>query len=433
MTMKCKPYFRLNRKFTLYGIGVVLFGLSLSVNGQSALLLENVNLIDGTGQSIQKGKSILILENVIQKILDYGEEVGVDNIQRVDVSGKYLLPGLFDMHVHFATSPSRGDRLDLVKRRLSLMLKHGVTGVRDMAGDTRQLVYLARQTQLDEIEAPDLYFSSLMAGPGFFDDPRTTSSGQGVVPGEVAWMKAITDETDIALAVAEAKGTGASGIKIYADLPGHLAAKVIEEAHKQNFLVWAHGAVIPGMPSDLVGAGIDGLSHATLLAWEAAEVKPETGKQRYNETELSVDNPEFKALIKAMASKKVYLDPTVAIYKGRYTNSVYDNGIKATRAAFEAGVPLIIGTDRGVNVQNFGHLPLIDEMEVLVKEVDIPILAIIRAATLNAANFLRIGNETGSIEVGKKANILIVDGNPLEDITNLSKVHSVYKNGKKVN
>jgi imidazolonepropionase-like amidohydrolase len=279
---------------------LLLILLNFHAKGQNAVLLEHASIIDGTGKSLQKEYNVLIVADSIHAILKEGEAVPISDYQSVDLTGKYLLPGLFDAHVHFATNPSGGDKLELVEERLSLMLKNGVTGVRDMAGDTRQLAFLARQTLLDEIEAPDLYFSALMAGPAFFDDPRTKSSGQGVIPGHVPWMKGITDETDIVRAVAEAKGTGAAGIKIYADLPGHLAKKVIEEAHRQDFLVWAHAALIPGMPSDLVAAGIDGVSHATLLAWEAAVVKPENGKQRYNDTELSIENEGFKTVIEIM-------------------------------------------------------------------------------------------------------------------------------------
>lgn len=413
-------------------IFLFLFVLSFNALGQQAILLENASLIDGTGGSIQKGYNILIAGDSIHSVLFKGATIPLTDYQRIDLEGKYLLPGLFDAHVHFATDPSGGDKLALVKERLALMLKNGVTGVRDMAGDTRQLTYLARQTQLDEFEAPDLYFSALMAGPAFFDDLRTKSSGQGVKPGHVPWMKGVSDETDIVRAVAEAKGTGATGIKIYADLPGHLARKVIEEAHRQDFLVWAHAAVIPGMPSDLANAGVDGLSHATLLAWEAAAVKPENGKQRYNDTELSIENEGFTALIKMMSDKQIYLDPTVAIYKGRYSPNVYNNGLKATKAAFKAGVKLVVGTDQSINVKDFKHLPLIDEMEALINEVGIPAIEVIKAATLNTAEFLKISDKVGTIAVGKKANILIVDSNPLVDITNLKKVFAVYKNGKRI-
>lgn len=409
---------------------LILF--NFQAKGQKALLFESASIIDGTGKSLIQGYNVLVVGDSIHSILKEGEDVPVADYQIIDLTGKYLLPGLFDAHVHFATDPSEGDQLEKVKQKLKIMLQNGVTGVRDMAGDTRQLAYLDRQTELDEIIAPTLYFSSLMAGASFFDDPRTIAAGRGRIPGKTPWMKAITDDTDIVLAVAEAKGTGASGIKLYADLLPHLAMKVIKEAHRQDFLVWAHAAVIPTMPSDLIEAGIDGISHGPLLAWEAAAKRPTSGKQRYNEIELDVENESFKNVIQKMAENQVYLDPTVFIYKDRYARAIYNNGLIATKAAFDAEVPLVIGTDQGFDADSFTYLPLIDEMDALVNEAGIPALAILKAATLNAANFLRIGDKVGSIEVGKKANLLLLDANPLDDIMNLKKVNSVYKNGKKV-
>ncbi|MCE7996239.1 MAG: amidohydrolase family protein [Roseivirga sp.] len=419
------------RSSLLVALTVCLLAVSQhEVQAQKAILLEHVNIIDGTGGPVQQDKHVLIREGLIQGIFDEKEQIEADNIERIDLSGKYLLPGLFDSHVHFATNPSGSDKLELARARLSRYLQHGITGVRDMAGDVRQLAYLSRQASLDEIQSPDIYFSSLMAGASFFDDPRTVASAKGYGPGEAPWMKAVTDETDVALAIAAAKGTGATGIKIYADLPAHLSKKVIEEAKRQDFLIWSHASVIPTMPGELVAAGINGLSHASLLAWEVADNKSESGKQRYNNTDLNTRDPRFLSLLREMAKKQIYLDPTVKIYKGR--DNAYNNGLKATQAAYKAGVPLVIGTDMSMNSQNVAHFPLIDEMETLVNEVGIPPLEVIKAATLNTARFLRIADTVGSVEEGKKANLLIVDANPLTNITHLMQVHAVYKNGKRV-
>lgn len=414
-------------------IALLVFQLALvchNAQAQTSILLEHVNIIDGMGNPIQEGKSVLIQDGLIRKILNNGEFIDTDSIQKIDLTGKYLLPGLFDSHVHFATDPSGTDNLEDTQTRLSLFLKQGITGVRDMAGDARQLAYLARQAALDEIQSPDIYFSSLIAGAGFFDDPRTIASAKGHSPGGASWMKAITEETDIALAVAQAKGTGATGIKIYADLPAHLVREVIKEANRQDFLIWSHASVIPTMPGELVAAGINSMSHGPLLAWEVADKKPETGKQRYNNTDLDTNHPKFKLLLRAMAQKQVYLDPTVKVYAGR--ENTYENGIKATKAAFKAGVRLIVGTDISLGSKAVKHFPLIDEMEILINEVGIPPIEVIKATTFNTAQFLRIDDSVGSIQVGKKANLLIVDFNPLIDIINLMKVHSVYKNGKKI-
>ncbi|UUZ47680.1 hypothetical protein LP420_31655 [Massilia sp. B-10] len=83
-------------------------------------------------------------------------------------------------------------------------------------------------------------------------------------PGQVPWLYAVDDQTDIALAVAQARGTGASGMKIYANLPGNLVAKLVAEGKRQHFPVWSHLQVYPASPYDSLGA--TAVSHACMIA-----------------------------------------------------------------------------------------------------------------------------------------------------------------------
>ena len=114
-----------------------------------------------------------------------------------------------------------------------------------MAGDARYLNYLSRQASLDEISSPDIYFSALIAGVTFFKDPRTKMAAQGVEAGKAPWMRGINANSDLKQVIAEAKGTGATGLKIYADLDKNYVEKIVEEAHAQDIKVWAHFKVIP--------------------------------------------------------------------------------------------------------------------------------------------------------------------------------------------
>ena len=416
-------------------LGLVILLLASSCNGRAqgpddSYLLENVNYLDVTNNTMLSGKSILIEADTIQQILNAGESPDVKVDKRIDMTGKYVLPGLFDMHVHLATDPSGTDQLDTAMARLSKYLDHGVTGVRDMAGDTRQLAFLARQAALDQINSPDVYYSALMAGPEFFSDPRTAASAQGHEPGKTSWMRAIDHDTNIALAVAEAKGTGATGIKLYADLPADLCAAIIKEARIQGIKVWAHASVLPALPQDLVNADIHSVSHSPLLDWQTAGKVAESGFQRYNRAVLNVEKPQFTALMADMAQKQVFLDPTVKIYASR--ELLYDNAVKGTIAAYEAGVPLVMGTDMALERSGVEHFPIIDEMELWVNELGIPAIEVIKAATLNSAILLGIDHEVGSIAVGKKANLLVLSANPLDDIKHIRQVAGVIKNGSQV-
>lgn len=404
----------------------------LAFSCQSSTLIQDVNIIDGTGNPLQTNMDVLIQKGKIQKIVKSNVMKDWGDVEVINASNRYLLPGLFDAHVHVATDPTKSDNFNDVKALLKVMLKNGITGVRDMAGDTRYLAYLSRQANLDEIVSPNIYYSSLMAGASFFDDPRTAMAAKGVTPGEAIWMRAVDMDSNFAEIVAQAKGTGASGIKLYADLPANVIENIISVAKEQSFPVWAHAAVIPSMPSDLVNSGISSLSHATLLAWESSSRRIDSAKQRYTGDALDVSDPAFVALLKNMKKNNVYLDATLAVFNDPDRKVVYNNGVAATRAAFATGIEIIIGTDDTPDVLNFDQLPIIDEMLALHEEAELPVLQVIKAASLNTARLLNIDHEQGSIEVGKVANILIINDNPIADLSSLKNVHSVYKNGQLV-
>ncbi|MGH8277042.1 MAG: amidohydrolase family protein, partial [Steroidobacteraceae bacterium] len=219
-------------------------------------------MIDGTGAPARPGMAILTRGERIEAIgptLTLKTPAGA---RVTDVSGLFVLPGLINSHEHLATPPDRPWAEAMMKRDLY----GGITAVRDMADDLRQVADLARASRVGEIPGPDIYFAALMAGPEFFDDPRTHAAAKGAVAGEVPWMQAITPATDLEIAVAQARGTGAAGIKIYADLPGGLVGAITREAHRQGILVWAHAAVFPATPAEVIGSGVETVSHTCMLA-----------------------------------------------------------------------------------------------------------------------------------------------------------------------
>ena len=240
----------------------------------------------------------------------------------------------------------------------------------------------------------------------------------------------MTDDTD--LIVAQAKGSGASGIKLYADLSAELAAKIISSAREQQFPVWAHAAVIPASPQDLASAGIQSLSHATLLAWATADSLPATGMNRYAKTKLNSNSAAFQALLKTMAEHTIYLEPTLNVYAKKDDRYIYDNGVKATQAAVSAGVPIIAGTDAVISLRDFRYPALIDEMIALAEEGGMSPMAVIKSATINPARLLNIDDITGSVEPGKKASFIILKGNPVDDLRVLKSPYEVWKNGQKL-
>src|SRR5690348_8435176 len=152
----------------------------------------------------------------ITAVYPSGSRPAPKDAQVRDLGGKYVIPGLIDAHVHITDAEP-----DIAHYQtfLHALLLGGVTGIRDMAGDDRLLQFLAEQANSDVFAAPDIFYVALMAGPTFFkEDFRAQDASKGEPLGFAPWMQAITAKTDIALAVAEAKGTGATGIKLNANL-----------------------------------------------------------------------------------------------------------------------------------------------------------------------------------------------------------------------
>jgi imidazolonepropionase-like amidohydrolase len=416
--------------------GLLLF-LILLINLQAfaqykpkLLALTDVSIIDANHRVPLDHQTVLIYNGRIQSIFTTAGKPIPDTAIIIPMKGKFLLPGLIDSHVHMATDPSGVDNrkhtIDVLKR----MLYSGVTTVRDMAGDARVLAALSREAQLDEIPSPDIYYSALMAGPTFFTDPRTATSTQGGVPGNMPYMQAIADTTNLVLAVARAKGSGASGIKLYANLSAPLVKNIVTEANKQNLNVWGHAWLQQAIPSDLVNAGVSSISHAPLLVREAKGGIPADWKNTKHDARFWEDStPDLTKLFNVMKAHHTMFDATLLTYK-KWADSdstarwTYEVGKRITARAYKAGVAICAGTD--VDQEQFVQ----DEMRVLVSDAGfLPIDAII-AATSHGAIALRLEKDRGTVDTGKLADLLILDKNPLINIDNIGSVYMVIKNGR---
>ncbi|MFE6489295.1 hydrolase, partial [Streptomyces sp. NPDC057757] len=281
----------------------------------AVVVYRGATLFDGTGRPVRRGTSIVVDGQVIRAVGDDAQIAAElpSDAQVFDLEGRFVVPGLIDAHQHIATPPDR-PTAEAVLRRL---VYSGVTAIRDMADDLRQVGDLARATLVGEIPGPDIRYAALMAGPGFFDDPRTHQVSQGETPGAVPWMQAITKDTDLRLAVALARGTHASAIKVYADLDHTTVAAITAEAHRQGIPVWAHATVFPAAPGQLVEAGVDSVSHVTLLAFEGTDEpltsykhKPRVAYERF----AAGDDPRIEELFALMRGRGTVLDATAGMW-----------------------------------------------------------------------------------------------------------------------
>ena len=358
--------------------------------------------------------------------------------QVVDLTGKYLLPGLIDSHEHLATPPDRRKAQANMRRDLY----GGVTAIRDMADDLRSIGELARESRAGEIPGPDIYYAALMAGPSFFVDPRTHAATFGVTPGQAPWMKAVDGKTDIREAVTLARGTSATAIKIYANLPGDLVAKIAAEAHRQGMLVWAHTTVSPATAAQVRSARADVVSHACGLGHAVAgtPVSYQARTPMDPAPFLAGDNPVIGQLYDTMKAQGTILDATVSIY-GEMQDRMLAANPKArpslcsgamaaalTRQAWKAGVPITTGTDWQAPWDD--PWPTVSHEFAALAKLGMPPAAIIHAATEVGARAAGQAADMGTIAPGKLANLIVVARNPLDDIENLKSLELTIKRGR---
>jgi imidazolonepropionase-like amidohydrolase len=403
-------------------------------------LYLHATLIDGTGAPARPDMAVLVEGETIKAVGPSAElDKAPASVRRVDAAGRWMLPGLINSHEHLATPPDRPFAEAMMRRDLY----GGVTAIRDMADDLRAIADLARASRLGEIAGPDIYYAALMAGPEFFEDKRTIAAAQGETPGKVPWMQAVTASTDMKLAVAMARGTGASAIKIYADLEPDVVSAITAEAHRQGVPIWAHAMIFPTTPKQGVDAGVDVISHSCMLAYEASAVKPRAYHNRAPVEDARFaggDNPVVEGLLQDIKRRGVILDATNYVYvamaegyakaggKGPKPYCSPELAEKITAEAHRDGVEISVGTD-SFSPSTDPYPALQGEMEILVDKAGMSPMDAIRSATLIGARAAGREREMGSIEPGKLANLVFVSADPLTDIRALRQVTLVVKRG----
>lgn len=413
---------------------VMLAGAAAAQSGSPLLVLNDVNLVDGTGAPARPHVRIVIRGERIAAIEDASKGPAPAGADVRDLSGMTVIPGLIDAHVHLTSGPGNEEQ---ILKTLHFGLLGGVTSVRDMGGDDVVLAGLAK-TALDAHQAaPRIYYSTLVAGPQFFADPRAKASTHGGVAGEVAWMRAITPESDFAAVITAGKATGATGLKIYADLAASTVAQVTAEAHRQGLKVWAHSAVFPAKPSEVVAAGVDVVSHSVYLGAEGMNPPPESYEaarrgQGIDYSKSPVAGETITGLLRAMKQKGTILDETLFVTNsGKHGDDdpVWRWTVAVTRKAHELGVAMAAGTDSFGNSNRDAAPNIHREMQLLVDEAGLTPLEAIHAATYEGARTVGIEKSYGTVEAGKVADLVVLRDDPSSDIRRTRNIVSVIKGG----
>jgi imidazolonepropionase-like amidohydrolase len=398
-------------------------------------------LIDGTGAPPRRDMAVITRGPVIEAVLADAAlaRAQLTGARAVDLHGRFLLPGLIDSHQHLATPPNRARAEALLRRDLY----SGITATRIMADDLRSIAELDREARVGEIAGPDLYFAALVAGDSFFEDPRTRAiSGGGLTPGQTPWAQAIDEHTDIRLAIAIARGTGATALKIYANLTPDLVRRLTAEAHRQHFPVWAHAAVFPATPAEVIAASPDTVSHTCYLAYQLSAHPPQSYQLRVPVDPAPFahgDNPDMAGLFRQMRERGIILDATLRVYqegersaaaRGHPPQCTLDLAARLTAQAHRAGVLISAGTD-GDAPASAAYPALFEELELLVHRAGLTPLEAIRSATQIGAMAMAQGRTMGVIAPGYAANLVVLERDPLADIGNMRSVLFTVKRGRR--
>ena len=399
------------------------------------MVIHAGTLIDGASSTPKKQVSILIKDDRITSVQPgFVRPAGAEVI---DLSQKTVLPGLIDVHDHVTGGGKRRDKLrGMVEQQafqatwnVRKILEAGFTSVRDVGGNTELTTSLRDAINDGTIPGPRLTVAGTSLGPtGGHSDPsnhidprweRTDDWKLGVVDGP----------EEAARAVRELRKRGANLIKIHSSggvgsagddptlqlLSDEELAAIVKTAHSLNMKVAAHAHGKPGIDA-AVRAGVDSIEHGTYSDAETYKLMKERGtfmvptlfaaQEIYN---VAVTSPDK-------------LPPTVADKAKAVTPTMKNNAINA----YKAGVKMAMGTDQlgwephGSNAK---------ELQFLV-EVGIPPMEAILMATRNAAELLSGQKDIGSVQAGRYADIIAVDGDPAQDIRILQNVQFVMKGGK---
>jgi imidazolonepropionase-like amidohydrolase len=400
-----------------------------------ALALTHVFVIDATSATAKSDMTVVIAGDRITEIGKSGKVKIPRGARIVKATGKYLIPGLWDMHMHLSWTTASA---------LPLLIANGVTGVRDMGG---------RLGEIDE-------WRTKIAG-GLLVGPRIVRAGPQLNGQKFNPYQIVAANPDETRGVVRAlKEAGVDFIKVHRRLSRDCYFAAIDEAKRQGLTLVGHipMTVTPEEASDAGQATIEhvetlfeGTFSAALKGqklseavrrWRAEEadklftrfvknhtvVTPTLAAWRWFVTFSDPSlPPDPRSRYVALSVKKAFPRPSktpaeeLTELKQRFAEFR-----EVVRQMNRSGVTLIAGTDTAVTAPGF---TLHDELAVLVEAGLTPLQAL-QAATLTPAKVLNKANDFGTIENGKIADLVLLDGNPLEDIRNTQRIHAVIFNGK---
>jgi imidazolonepropionase-like amidohydrolase len=403
----------------------------LTSNNAAVIILEGATLIDGTGTLPRHNTTIAINGTEIVYVSNNTSANNYDihsfatkNV--IDLTGKYITPGLFDMHAHVANVLKNSYNQSESEYMLGMLMDYGVTTIRNPGGPTEQSVALRENVSERKI-----------IGPQIFTAGQLLNTPQIPVP---FVERQVQTEQDVRQEVRNQVATGVDYVKLYVGLTPELVWAAIDEAHSNGIKVIGHLYMTSW--TDAADLGIDALTHGVpvspFLLSEANQQKFLGARDHPFNHFLWLDlvdlnGPEINEMIKALVSNNIPVDPTLDIYEAIIKEDplnqyLWPKILQLTKMLYDNGVTILSGSD----IPNFELVPgasLHYELELLV-EAGIPPLEVIKIATRNGAQALGIEKDVGTIVPGKQADMMILSDNPMDDISNTKKIEAVISDGQ---
>lgn len=380
------------------------------------LYIHAQTLIDGISDAPKKDQLIIIEDDKIIQIEEYHE------INEDVIHANVVTPGFFNCHVHilypvgfkFDTQFSLMEKAFYAQKHCKEYLESGVTFIRVVGTEENYDLQIKEAIENHVIEGPHMYCASkvicMTGGHGWQEGIEAD--------GKDACLKAVRTQLRSGVDLIKIMATG--GVMTKGVEPGNAQFTVdemkvmIEEAHKAGRKTATHAQGLQGIKNALY-AGIDSIEHGCFLDDECLERMKE----------------QNTFLVPTLCAPQCIIDKGVengvAQYMVDKTLKVKDAHVESVKKAYEKGIPIALGTDAGTPFNYHNNTAY--EMELLAR-LNIPNMDILKMATINSARCVGVEKDYGSIEVGKQADLVCLEENPLDDISNVRKIDNVIQSGK---
>ena len=402
------------------------------------VVIQNVNVFTVAG-TLLSNQDVFVDNNTIQAIRKSGSLTIDKEATVIDATGKTLMPGMFDMHTH-------NDKF-----RGLLHLAGGITSVRDLANN-KQLKDLAAQFDNNEIIGPHIViYSGIIDGPGPFANQRNVIENL---------EEGLTE-------IQEYKDLGYQQIKLYSSIKPEWVLPLTEKAHQLGMRISGH---IPAYmtATQAINQGYNEIQHINMLFLNFLSDTIDTRTPlrftmpaQYG-ADLDLQSKEYLDFVKLLKTNNILVDPTVAIFENMFVSqsgelsptyeaiasrfpiigqrSFYTGGLSkegAQVSRYEASFDKMLAVVADLFRQGVAIVPGTDglpgflyhrELELYVK-AGIPAAEVLKMATIQSAQITGVSDVSGSIEEGKQADLILVDGNPLAEISDIRKVEWTMKGG----